>query len=112
LERVRRITRSAHVLRLPDASDIHEWSIMEKFCVTVTDVRAREELLESIHGKGAFQRFREGLERFDIRDEWFAYRQTTLEQIARDWLDSHSIPYRDDRPSPTSDIGGLTSGSS
>jgi hypothetical protein len=112
LERVRRIIDSEHVVQLPDAFDINEWSIMEKFCYTLTDERRREELADSIHGKGAFQRFREGLERFGIRDEWFAFRQATLEQIARDWLGFNNIPFNDVTDQSTEGVGGLTSGSS
>jgi hypothetical protein len=95
LEKVRRVTNSGDAVQLPDASDIHEWSIMEKFCYTLADDRVREELAESIHGKGAFQRFRDGVERFGVRDDWFAFRQSTLEQIARDWLEVNKIQYRE-----------------
>lgn len=34
--------------------DIHEYRIMEDFCYSVNDNRKQNELLNSIHGKGAF----------------------------------------------------------
>jgi hypothetical protein len=93
LQTVRKVLKSKPLLRLPNSVEIHEWSIMETFCNSITDTIAREKLLESIHGKGAFQRFRKALDELAKSDEWFAFRKSNLEQIARDWLESKKIRY-------------------
>ncbi len=95
IEKVRRLLKSENGLRLPDSFDIHEWSIMEEFCYTVENAGQREILLNSIRGKGAFQRFREAVERFVLREEWFSFRQNALEKIARDWLEANNIAYKE-----------------
>jgi hypothetical protein len=69
LEKVRKLLKSENVLRLPSSFDIHEWSIMEEFCYTVENAKHRQILLDSIRGKGAFQRFRDTLERFVLKDD-------------------------------------------
>jgi hypothetical protein len=44
--------------QLPDRFDIHEWSIMEEFARGQDNDRIRQELLDAIHGAGAFRMFR------------------------------------------------------
>ena len=95
LEKVGRLLKSGNGIRLPDSFDIHEWSIMEEFCYTAGDAEHREILLDSIHGKGAFSRFREALERLGLREEWYSFRQSALEKIARDWLEANKIAYKE-----------------
>jgi hypothetical protein len=93
LPSIRKAVESDSCLRLPTSFDIHEWSIMERFCRTVNEPSAHDELVDAIHGRGAFRAFRGALERLGLRDQWQAYRDNQLEQIARDWLESNRIPY-------------------
>ena len=95
LKKVPKLLKSKKVLRLPNSFDINEWSIMEEFCYTIENAKQREILLDSIRGKGAFQRFRETLERFVLKDEWFSFRQSALQKIARDWLEENNISYKE-----------------
>jgi hypothetical protein len=95
LEKIRKLLNSEKAVYLPGSTDIHEWSIMEEFCLSITNTNQRELLLDSIHGKGAFQRFREALERFALRDEWFAFRETAFRNIAVDWLEGNKITYKE-----------------
>jgi hypothetical protein len=94
LPSIRRAVESDSFLRLPTSFDVHEWSIMERFCHTVDDAAAQAELLVSIHGSGAFRVFRRTVDRFDLREQWYAFRQARLEQIARDWLEANRVPYK------------------
>ena len=94
LPKIRKAVGSDSCLRLPTSFDVHEWAIMERFSRTVRDAAAQEELLDSIHGSGAFRAFRHTLERRGLLDQWYAYRQSSFEQIARDWLDSNRIAYK------------------
>ena len=68
---------------------------MEGFCYTIENAKHREILLDSIRGKGAFQRFRETLERFVLKEEWSSFRQSALQKIARDWLEENKIAYKE-----------------
>ena len=84
---------------LPSKFEIHEWSIMRDFCATVKDESAQRELLDAIHGSGAFRFFNSTIDRLDLRDDWFAYRDESMEQIAIDWLEANNIHWRRDEPS-------------
>jgi hypothetical protein len=94
LPSIRKAVESGSCLRLPTSFDVHEWSIMERFCHTVGEASAQAELVDSIHGSGAFRVFRRTLERLGLRDQWHAYRESRFEQIARDWLKANHIPYK------------------
>ena len=67
---------------------------MERFCRTTEDSSARDELLDAIHGSGAFRMFRRTVERLGLLDRWHSFRELAFESIARDWLESHGIPYK------------------
>ena len=95
LNKVRRLLNSEKVFRLPTSFDINEWSLMEGFCYSIENTKHREILLNAIIGKGAFQRFRETLERFILKEEWTSYRQGALQKIARDWLKENNITYKE-----------------
>ncbi len=87
------ILNSEDWLQLPSKFDIHEWGIMQDFCYSVDDERLRSELLDAIHGSGAFRHFKSTVYYRGIEQDWYRFRQTALEQIARDWLEENEISY-------------------
>ncbi len=88
-----KVLNSTDYLRLPTSADIHEWTIMQEFCATVENGRQRRDLLDQIHGKGAFRKFKDALDRHGLRDEWFAFHKAALARIAVDFLEEAGIPY-------------------
>jgi len=86
---------SEDFLPLPTKFEIHEWSIMDRFCDTIPDARAQEELHNAIRGTGAFRIFRDTINRMGIEDSWFRYRRQAFETIAVQWLERHGIAYED-----------------
>jgi Uncharacterised protein family (UPF0158) len=94
LPRIREVLESERFLRLPDPSEIHEWSIMERFCHSIDSPFARAQLLDAIHGTGAFRLFRSTLERLALLDRWYSFRGAAFEEIAREWLRAHGIPFK------------------
>ena len=81
---------------LPSQRDVREYDIMEAFCETVADERKRERLQDAISGKGAFRRFKDMVDRLDVRDDWFAFKERALGEHARRFLKSEGIPFTDD----------------
>ena len=77
---------------LPDSFEVHEWSIMERFAHHRAE-RERDELLDAIHGRGAFRAFKASIRQLGIEQDWFRYLASALEEIAREWLESNGIPY-------------------
>ena len=94
LPKIRAALESDRFLELPDRFDIHEWSIMEGFSRGQDNDRIRQELLDAVHGVGAFRMFRSAIRRFGIEQSWYQFREEALAEIARDWLEEHKIPYK------------------
>ena len=77
---------------LPSKFDIHDWDIMRRFSMEQGE-SIQSELLDAIHGAGAFRMFRSTLERLGLIDDWHHFRNAVYEKIAADALDELGIPY-------------------
>lgn len=80
-------------LALPSKFDVHEWEIMQDFAASVTSARIREDLLDAIHGGGAFRRFKNGVRYHGVEKKWFEFRSQALRQIAIDWCEENKISW-------------------
>jgi hypothetical protein len=78
---------------LPTKYDVNEYQIMEKFILALKDRKISDALYRDIKGKGAFRRFRDGIIRFDIEDDWYRYRGEAIKQIAIDWCELNQIEF-------------------
>jgi hypothetical protein len=93
IPKIRQALESDRFLALPDRFEVHEWAIMERFSQEQNE-RARKVLIGAIHGSGAFRHFRGAVERLGLLDDWYRYREEAIQQIARDWLEEHKLPYK------------------
>jgi hypothetical protein len=93
-ETAKRIISSDRVAKLPSKRDVHEWSIMEEFSHGVASDSIREDLLNAIHRSGAFRKFKDTVRRCGIEQDWFAFRDDALRQIAIDWCEEHKIQWK------------------
>jgi hypothetical protein len=93
LLKIRVVLQSDCFLELPDRFDIHEWSIMEEFARGQDNDRIRQELLDAIHGAGAFRMFRSLIRRLGIEQSWYQFREKALTEVARHWLEEHKLRY-------------------
>jgi hypothetical protein len=60
----------------------------------VTSEKIREDLLNAIHGAGAFRHFKDTLRRHRIESDWFTFRAEALKQIALDWCEERRISWQ------------------
>jgi hypothetical protein len=98
IQKAAEVLSSTAYLPLPSKFDIHEYAIMERFCLALDDDELGRELSRQMHGSGAFRRFKDTVDRHNLLDMWFAYRQAAFAEIAMEWLEEHHIPYvRDER---------------
>jgi len=96
IEETRTVLASEDYLPLPSRFDIHDYAIMERFCNAIDDEELKRDLIYQIRGSGAFRRFKDAIQRHDIADDWYRYRERALEEIAIDWLEAHGIAYTKD----------------
>ena len=75
---------------------MHEWEIMNRFGQSVAVPAQREEVLDAIHGSGAFRQFKSTIRRLRLEDAWFSYRDSAFEDMAKSWLDEHGFEIDDD----------------
>jgi hypothetical protein len=83
-------------VQLPDQFDIHEYQMMEKFCLAFEDRRVGQELLRLIKGSGAFRRFKNAIHELGVEKLWYQFKRLELEKIAIEWLEENKIPYSRD----------------
>lgn len=79
---------------LPSKFEFHEYSVMEGFILSLPVEEQRDELLSLINGKGAFARFKQGLERFLLQEKWYQYRDQALAELAKSWCRDNGIEFQ------------------
>jgi hypothetical protein len=87
------ILKSENFVALPDQFEIHEYKIMEDFCLAFEDRRAGEDLHRLIKGSGAFRRFKNAINSMGADKAWYQFRRAEFEKIAIEWLEEQQIPY-------------------
>jgi len=87
-------------LELPSKFEVHEWELMNRFGQSLSAPAQCEEVLDAIHGSGAFRAFKSTIRRLRLEDAWFAFKNSAFEDIARSWLDENGFEANDDRTSP------------
>ncbi|MBW2370657.1 MAG: hypothetical protein JRH15_22525 [Deltaproteobacteria bacterium] len=80
-------------LPLPSQFEIHEYEIMEAFCLSLDDENLKDKMYRSIKGGGAFRRFKDNIYEYGIEQNWFQYRREAFKRIAIDWCEENNIPY-------------------
>ena len=96
LPKVREVLESDDFVALPDQFEIHEYSIMERYCLSLSDEGLQDELFRAIRGSGAFRRFKDAIHRKEIQDDWYRFRNEAFKSLATDFLESEGIAFVDD----------------
>lgn len=87
------IDETGNYIDLPTKFDIHEYSIMEKFCLSLNDSEMCDTLYSLIKGSGAFGRFKNAIHEYDVADDWYKYRNDALKEIAVEWCQENGIEF-------------------
>lgn len=84
---------------LPTQFDIHEYEIMERFCLSLEDREIGVDLYYAIKGSGAFRRFKDKIHELGVADDWYKYREEALREQAKYWCMDNEVPYYEDSDS-------------
>jgi len=68
---------------------------MEKFCSTISSERIQKNLYESIRGRGAFRKFKNGVCRLNVENTWYKYYENELKMIALEWCAANKIEFEE-----------------
>ena len=93
LPKIKRALDDDRILQLPDRIHIDEWRMMQDFADQDSQCGCRHELTSAAHGPHAFRRFKDAVHRLGIEQDWYRYRETAYQRIAREWLEENKIPY-------------------
>ncbi len=80
-------------LSFPNQFDIHEYSIMERYCLSIVNEELREKMYSSIKGSGAFQRFKKNIDLYGIANEWYKFKDEAYKEIAIEWCEINNLEY-------------------
>jgi hypothetical protein len=80
-------------IELPTKYDLNEYRIIENFVYSIPSEEQKEEMLNLIRGKGAFSRFKQGIERFLLKEKWYKYRDSEIRKFAEEWCQENNIQY-------------------
>jgi hypothetical protein len=83
-------------ISLPSQFDIHEYEIMEEFCLSLDDEKLKDKMYRSIKGSGAFRRFKDNIFEYGIEQNWFQYRREAFKRKAIDWCEENNITYTEE----------------
>jgi hypothetical protein len=81
-------------LTLPGKFEVHEWSIMDRFSMTLRDAQMRNDFRSGIRGAGAFRLFKHLLTEYNLWDAWNRFKQVELRQMAIQWCEENSVTFR------------------
>ena len=96
IKQAQKILFSEDYLSLPSKFDIHDYSIMEDFCLSLEDERLRDKMFNAIKRKGAFGNFKYYILEHNIEKDWYRFRESAYKEIAVGWCEDNDIQYNDD----------------
>ena len=85
------IIETGDYIPLPSKFDIHEYNIMEKFCLSINDEKISNILYDSIKSNKAFRRFKDKIRKYNIEENWYQYRHNAFRAIAKRWCEDNSV---------------------
>ena len=94
-ETAKKIVLTDRFLALPSKFEVNDWEIMRDFSDAQESGDLREDLLDAIHGAGAFRNFKYRIRLDNIEQEWYRFRDNAFKQIAIEWCKKHQLEYRD-----------------
>jgi hypothetical protein len=87
------LVESDNYIGLPSKFDIDEYSIMEKFCLSLSDPEISDIFCRLMKGSGAFRRFKDAIHEYGIADDWYKYRNNALKKLAIEWCQENDIEF-------------------
>ena len=58
---------------------------------SIADEKVREDLCRAIQGSGAFRRFKDGIRRHGVEQQWYTFRDRALKEEVEGWCEVNGI---------------------
>jgi formate dehydrogenase maturation protein FdhE len=86
LEKIKK--HESDFIKFEALESFESFKIMERFVEQVTDKKLKTELENVLTNKKPFQNFKHRIDHSDFRQNWFEFKQSELEKIVENQLDS------------------------
>lgn len=83
---------SGDIVSIPQDGFLDAYELMESFAYSIPGPY-QDKLLDALQGKGAFRRFRDTVNRLNIAEHWYTYRDSRLRREIRTWCDVMGIDW-------------------
>lgn len=80
-------------IQLPSSFEIYEYNIMEKFSLSIEEETLSNIIYDSIKGRGAFKRFRDNIQKYNLENDWYRFRDEDIKKIAIEWCEVNNVEY-------------------
>ena len=79
--------------KLPTQYDIDDYNIPEDFVNNLPHSEAKDFLENAIASQDSFEQFQQGIESYDLVDDWYQFHDRTYRRIAENWCIDNEIEY-------------------
>lgn len=83
-------------ISLPSRYELDEYGMMESFTSTIKSNHIYNMLQIALDGKGAFRRFHNTCEEYNLLDSWYKYRDQKYKEKAIEWCEENNVLYEND----------------
>lgn len=90
------IVESDDWVELPTKSEVHEWSIMDRFAVLQDDSELKDRLTAALRQRKAFRSFKDLVIAEGIENQWYAFRDRAFRRIIIEWLEYNEFAHNDE----------------
>jgi hypothetical protein len=96
IQTARAMLDTGNYIALPSQFDIDEYSMMERFCLSIKDQKIADSLFDTIKGRGAFRRFKDKVHEYGVEQDWYKHRDCSCLEIAKAWCEENGIEFMED----------------
>lgn len=86
------VISSDQFVELPE---LNKKALIEEFCSFIEDAEMQKALLQGVEEEEAFTMFNTKVHFYQLEEDWFAFVQDRLAEMAIDWCKQNSISYID-----------------
>ncbi len=79
--------------KLPTQYDIEDYNIPEDFVNNLPHSEAKDFLENALSGQSTFEQFQQGIESYDLVDEWYQFHDNAYRTIAENWCIDNEIEF-------------------
>ena len=93
IKTAKEILETDDYIPLPAQFDIHEYEMMEKFCLSIKNQKVSDDLFSAIKGGGAFRRFKDKIQQHGVEQDWYQFKDHSYREMATQWCEDNDIKF-------------------